>query len=89
MRTIKFMIAKNSSKTEAQYIKPSQHARMPGFNSDIKDLAIVLEDKGAKAIYYTRSTRKGFTKNDPLEFNKIWLEYHPSDRDYSVEVQVD
>jgi hypothetical protein len=86
MTTLKFTISKNSCKTEPQYIHSSL-CKMPGFESKIRDLAIVLEDKGAKSIYYA-STRKGFQKNDPLEFRKIWLEYKPCDRDYEVQLLV-
>jgi hypothetical protein len=89
MESLKFTISKNSCRTEIKNLKSCKNAQMKAFNSTLKELAIILEDKGSKAIYYAAGTNNGFNKRDPMEFEKIWLEYDRSDADYEVELLVE
>lgn len=88
MEKITFTILKNSRKTDIKTLNACNTAKMAGFKSNIRNLAIVLEAKSTKSIYYTASTKKGFVKKDSLEFEKVWLEYNRSDKDYEVELVV-
>jgi hypothetical protein len=89
MQRLKFKIRKDRLKTEAHYIGKSSVARIQPFDSGIKDLAVVVEDTGSKAVYQAASTKKGFTKKDQMQFRKIWLEYSSTDKDYQVELLVE
>jgi hypothetical protein len=88
MKTIRFRIQKNTCRTTPQVIHGCKELMMPAFNSDIRDLAIVLEDHGSRSVYYTPTTQAGFKKLDPLEFGKVWLEYPYTHGEYEVKLLV-
>ena len=88
MKTITLRIRKNSCRTPAFRLNGCRELQMLPFRSGLRELAIVLEDKGSRSVYYAASTHRTFRKLDPLEFQKVWLEYQRADREYEVEVRV-
>jgi hypothetical protein len=87
MKTISFRISKNSCRTTPVQIS-GRNLQMLQFPAGIGDIAIVLEDKGTRSVYYSEPQKPPFTKFDPLEFQRIWLEYTKADTDCRVDFRV-
>jgi hypothetical protein len=87
MKTLKFTVKKDSSRT-APILISGNRLRIRARGARLHNLAIILEDKGSRSVYFAKRAQQGFVKRDPLEFQKFWLEYNCADADYEVEALV-